>query len=54
MNDIFDLIPGLQPVDATLIEAFRKEMEELVIPEIVKVVRERERLAVDSRRWIVA
>jgi hypothetical protein len=53
MRDIFDQIEGLQPVDPKIIEAFRQEMEGRVIPEIVKVVRERERLARESRRWII-
>lgn len=51
--DIFDLIDGLQPVDPGSIEEFRRTMNEEVIPEIVKVVRERERLAQESLHWII-
>lgn len=54
MNDIFELIEGLEPVDPKALEAFQVEMEQRVIPEIVETVRRRQRDAAESRHWIIA
>ena len=51
--DIFLLIEGLKPVEPSVLAEFRRAMNEEVIPEIVKTVRERERLARESRHWII-
>lgn len=51
--DIFDLIEGLEPVDPKVIEAFKTEMEQRVIPEIVETVHRRHQDAVESRKWII-
>jgi len=48
---VFDLIPGLKPVDEQALEAFTSAMMEEVIPEIVRVVEERRVLAAKSRDW---
>lgn len=53
MSDIFQLIEGLEPVDPKVIEAFREEMEQRVIPEIVETIHRRHRDSVESRKWII-
>ena len=53
MSDIFELIEGLEPVDPKAIEAFRAEMEQRVIPEIVETLHRRQRDAAESRHWII-
>jgi len=53
MNNIFQLIDGLEPVDPKILDAFRKEMQEKVIPEIVKNQTRQTELARESRHWIV-
>ena len=37
------------PVDAKVLEAYRREMTERTIPEIVEAIDNRQRLATDSR-----
>lgn len=54
--DIFKEIPGLQPLSDEAKEslvAFQKAMEEEVIPEIVKTMRRRQELAIESRNWVL-
>lgn len=46
-------IPGLRPVDPKALEEYEREMREVTIPEIVKAVRRRGRLAHEARqRWL--
>lgn len=53
MFDLFKDIKGLRQVDPKELEEYEREMKEHVIPEIVKAVNERERLAEESRhRWL--
>ena len=52
--DIFKEIKGLTPLSPEqrkVIEEFRREMEEEVIPEIVNAVERRQELAAESRTW---
>ena len=46
-----EVLQGLAPVDAKLLQEFLKEMDENVIPDIVKVVEERRLQAAESRQW---
>ncbi|MDA8230649.1 MAG: hypothetical protein M0006_04840 [Magnetospirillum sp.] len=46
-----NVLQGLAPVDAGLLQDFLKEMDEQVIPDIVKVVEERRLEAAESRQW---
>jgi len=48
---VFDVIEGLTPVDPSTLKAFVNAMTEEVIPEIVRVVDERRKLAAESRKW---
>lgn len=48
--DVFDEIEGLEPADPTVLEDFKREMTERVIPEVVEVMRERARYAEEARR----
>jgi hypothetical protein len=50
-NERPDVLKGLEPVDATVMKEFLKEMDEQVIPDIVKVVEERRLQAAESRQW---
>jgi len=50
-NTVLDLVEGIKPVDPVALEDFLREMNENVIPEIVKVVEERRLLAAESRNW---
>jgi hypothetical protein len=49
-EELSALIPGLTPVDPQAIESFKDEMNQRVIPEILKVVEERRLLAEESRQ----
>ena len=46
-----EVLQGLAAVDAKLLQEFLKEMDENVIPDIVKVVEERRLQAAESRQW---
>ena len=46
-----DVLPGLVPVDPNVLQDFLKEMNEQVIPDILKVVEERRLLAAESWQW---
>lgn len=48
-TSIADKLEGATPVDAKLMETFKREMTDNVIPEIVRVVEERRLLAHESR-----
>ena len=50
-NERPEALRGLAPVDAKLVQEFLKEMDEHVIPDIVKVVEERRLQAAESRQW---
>lgn len=50
-NERPEVLHGLAPVDAKLLQEFLKEMDENVIPDIVKVVEERRLQAAESRQW---
>jgi hypothetical protein len=50
-NERSEVLQGLAPVDAKLVQEFLKEMNEHVIPDIVKVVEERRLQAAESRQW---
>jgi hypothetical protein len=50
-GDVLESIEGLTPVDPKALADFQREMNEQVIPEIVKVVQERRMLAAESRHW---
>ncbi|WOH52736.1 MULTISPECIES: hypothetical protein [Bradyrhizobium] len=50
-NERPEMLQGLAPVDAKLVQEFLKEMDEHVIPDIVKVVEERRLQAAESRQW---
>jgi len=52
-ESIFDLVEGLRPVDPASLAEFKRTMEEEAIPEIVRVMQERQRLAAESRQWII-
>lgn len=46
-------IPGLRRADPAALEEYEREMWEVTIPEIIKAVRRRERLAHEARqRWL--
>jgi hypothetical protein len=45
---VFDVVEGLEPIDASALEPFTKAMEE-AIPEIVREEEERRVLAAESR-----
>jgi len=47
---LFAQIEGLTPVDPAALEDFKRTMTDTVIPEIVRVVEERQMLATESRR----
>ena len=53
--DIFDAIEGLEAVDPRVIEEFERTMSDEVIPEIVRVVGERNRLAAEigNGSWLL-
>lgn len=38
---------------SAVLSDFKREMEEHVIPEVVKVIRRRHELAQESRKWII-
>ena len=46
-----NVLQGLAPVDATAVQDFLKEMDEQVIPDILRVVEERQLQAAESRQW---
>lgn len=46
---VFEVVEGLAPVDAKVVEEFRKAMAEEVIPEIEEVIDERRLLAARTR-----
>lgn len=48
-DSILDKLEGTSPLDSKVMEGFKKEMDEDVIPQIVKVVEERQMLAHESR-----
>lgn len=48
---VSNLIPGLTPIDQSVLEAFLREMNDEVIPGIVKDVEERRLSAAESRQW---
>jgi hypothetical protein len=48
-KSVFKTIEGLTPVSADKMEAFRKTVEERVIPKIERVVKERRLQAAQSR-----
>ena len=48
-KSIADKLDGVTPVDVKIMENFKREMTENVIPEIVRVVEERRLLAHESR-----
>lgn len=50
-TDVFEVIEGLKPVDPKALEDFKREMTDEVIPEIVRAVEERRKLAAESRNW---
>lgn len=50
-GNAFESIEGLTPVDPKALADFQREMNEQVIPEIVKVVQDRRMLAAESRHW---
>jgi hypothetical protein len=52
--DIFEEIEGLTPVDPSVLFEFQRAMNEEVIPEIIKDVERRCKLAEDSRHWRVS
>ncbi len=52
MDSVFE-IEGMTPVDESAIADFVRAMKEEVIPEIVRVMEERQRLAATSRHWII-
>lgn len=45
----FDNLKGVTPIDYKMLEGFKREMTEKVVPEIVKIVEERQLLAQQSR-----
>lgn len=48
-KSVFEVVEGLTPVEAEVVEEFRKAMAEEVIPEIEEVVDERRLLAARTR-----
>lgn len=50
--DVFEGIEGLEPIDPKVLEEFKREMNEKVIPEITQAIYERRVLAAESRQWI--
>lgn len=48
---VSNIVQGLTPIDASVLEAFLREMNEEVIPEIVRVIEERRLSAAESRQW---
>ncbi|MFK4380998.1 hypothetical protein [Bradyrhizobium sp. USDA 223] len=50
-NERPEVLQGLAPVDAKLLQEFLKEMDENVIPDIVKAVEKRRLRAAESRQW---
>ncbi|UPK05753.1 hypothetical protein [Bradyrhizobium sp. 170] len=50
-NERPEMLQGLAPVDAKLLQEFLSEMNEHVIPDIVKAVEERRLQAAESRQW---
>ena len=48
---VSDVVQGLKPVDPSVLEDFLKEMNEQVIPDILRIVEERRLLAAESRQW---
>jgi hypothetical protein len=53
MSSIFDFIEGFEPVDPVDFAEYERAMREEVVPEIVRVVEQRERDAQESRRRIL-
>jgi hypothetical protein len=53
MSSIFDLIEGFESVDPADFAEYERAMREEVVPEIVRVVEQRERDAQESRRRIL-
>lgn len=49
-TDVSEVIKGLTPVDPKVLEDFKREMTDEVIPEILRVVEERRILAAESRQ----
>ena len=50
-SELPESLRGLAPVDTESLRDFLKEMDEEVIPEIVKAVEERRLEAAESRQW---
>ena len=53
MIDVFLEIKGLTLVDPADLEEFERVMLDEVIPEIVRVTHERQKLAAESRQWLI-
>jgi hypothetical protein len=49
-NGLFDLIDGLRPVDPRALEEYERGMAEEAIPEIIRALENRQRLAAESRQ----
>lgn len=52
-EDVFDLIDGLDLVDPKELSDFERAMITEVIPEITRVVEERQAAAAESRHWFL-
>jgi hypothetical protein len=48
-SDLFKLVEGLKPVDASALADYEREMTDEAIPEIIKDVEKRRMLAAESR-----
>jgi hypothetical protein len=49
-TDLFKLVKGLKPVDASALAEYEREMTDEAIPEIIKDVEKRRMLAAESRQ----
>lgn len=50
MNNILEEIEGLEKLDPALLEDFKQEMTEKVIPEVITIMQERAILAEEARK----
>lgn len=52
-SGFFKLVPGMKPVDPADLADYERAMREEAIPQIIQDVKERRRLAAESRwRWL--